>query len=75
LVQQAHQVGLVAIISASIESSLGLTQLARLADWLTPETVPGLDTLRLMQAQLVRQWPDSQLPVITADQLDVLWCS
>ncbi|CNJ83276.1 O-succinylbenzoate synthase [Yersinia aldovae] len=75
LVQQAHQAGLVAVISSSIESSLGLTQLARLADWLTPDTIPGLDTLSLMQAQLVRQWPESPLPVITAEQLDVLWCN
>ncbi|AIN16856.1 o-succinylbenzoate synthase [Yersinia rochesterensis] len=75
LVQQAHQAGLVAVISSSIESSLGLTQLARLAAWLTPATVPGLDTLNLMQAQVVRQWPDSTLPLLTDDQLDVLWHS
>ncbi|HDL8284953.1 TPA: o-succinylbenzoate synthase [Yersinia enterocolitica] len=75
LVQQAHQAGLEAVISSSIESSLGLTQLARLADWLTPATVPGLDTLSLMQAQCIRQWPDSTLPVVTVDQLDVLWHS
>ena len=73
--QQAHQAGLVAVISSSIESSLGLTQLARLADWLTPDTVPGLDTLSLMQAQLVRPWPESTLPMVTTEQLDVLWHS
>ncbi|MFA3779639.1 o-succinylbenzoate synthase [Yersinia sp. 1652 StPb PI] len=75
LVQQAHQAGLVVVISSSIESSLGLTQLARLADWLTPDTVPGLDTLNLMQAQLVRPWPESPLPMVTTEQLDVLWHS
>lgn len=75
LVQQAHQAGLVAVISSSIESSLGLTQLARLADWLTPDTVPGLDTLNLMQAQLVRPWPESPLPMVTTEQLAVLWHS
>ncbi|MFW5400938.1 o-succinylbenzoate synthase [Yersinia sp. 1252 StPb PI] len=75
LVLQAHQAGLVAVISSSIESSLGLTQLARLADWLTPDTVPGLDTLNLMQAQLVRPWPESPLPMVTTEQLDVLWHS
>ncbi|CNH59487.1 O-succinylbenzoate synthase [Yersinia massiliensis] len=73
LVQQAHQAGLVAVISSSIESSLGLTQLARIAHWLTPATVPGLDTLDLMQAQLLRPWPESTLPLVTVDQLDVLW--
>ncbi|WP_019209351.1 o-succinylbenzoate synthase [Yersinia massiliensis] len=73
LVQQAHQAGLVAVISSSIESSLGLTQLARIAHWLTPAAVPGLDTLDLMQAQLLRPWPESTLPLVTEDQLDVLW--
>jgi O-succinylbenzoate synthase len=43
------------VISSSIESSLGLTQLARIAAWLTPDTIPGLDTLNLMQAQLIRR--------------------
>ncbi|CNE13714.1 o-succinylbenzoate synthase [Yersinia nurmii] len=75
LVQQAHQAGLVAVISSSIESSLGLSQLARLASWLTPDTVPGLDTLDLMQAQLLRPWPDSQLPLIPLEQLECVWRS
>ncbi|WP_407236670.1 o-succinylbenzoate synthase, partial [Escherichia coli] len=63
-VQAAHALGLTAVISSSIESSLGLTQLARIAAWLTPETIPGLDTLDLMQAQQVRRWPGSTLPVV-----------
>ncbi|WJY13993.1 o-succinylbenzoate synthase [Pectobacteriaceae bacterium CE90] len=75
LVHQAHQAGLTAVISSSIESSLGLTQLARLAGWLTPLTIPGLDTLDLMQAQIVRRWPDSALPLLDVGQLDVVWQS
>ncbi|SQJ17958.1 O-succinylbenzoate-CoA synthase [Salmonella enterica subsp. enterica] len=55
-VAAAHALGLTAVISSSIESSLGLTQLARIAAWLTPGTLPGLDTLHLMQAQQVRPW-------------------
>lgn len=35
LITEAHQIGLEAVISSSIESSLGLTQLARVAAWLT----------------------------------------
>ena len=38
-VQAAHALGLTAVISSSIESSLGLTQLARIAAWLTPDTI------------------------------------
>ncbi|KHN49896.1 o-succinylbenzoate synthase [Pectobacterium fontis] len=75
LVQDAHQAGLTAVISSSIESSLGLTQLARLAHWLTPDTIPGLDTLDLMQAQVIQRWPDSTLPLLAAEQLDVVWRS
>ncbi|AOR64481.1 o-succinylbenzoate synthase [Pectobacterium wasabiae] len=75
LVQETHQAGLTAVISSSIESSLGLTQLARLAHWLTPDTVPGLDTLDLMQAQVIQRWPDSTLPLLAVEQLDVVWQS
>ncbi|WP_081893174.1 MULTISPECIES: o-succinylbenzoate synthase [unclassified Serratia (in: enterobacteria)] len=75
LVEQAHQAGLTAVISSSIESSLGLTQLARIAHWLTPDTVPGLDTLNLMQAQLMRSWPESTLPLLSADVLECVWRS
>ncbi|HHO0366922.1 TPA: o-succinylbenzoate synthase [Morganella morganii] len=69
LITSAHREGLQAVISSSVESSFGLTQLARLAGWLTPDTLPGLDTLSLMQSQLVRPWPGSTLTLITADQL------
>lgn len=75
LVTQAHQAGLVAVISSSIESSLGLTQLARIAHWLTPDTVPGLDTLNLMQAQLLRSWPESSLPLLDIEALECVWRS
>lgn len=71
-VEVAHALGLTAVISSSIESSLGLTQLARIAAWLTPDTIPGLDTLDLMQVQQVRRWPDSPLPVVDVDALERL---
>ncbi len=64
--------GLTAVISSSIESSLGLTQLARITAWLTPDTIPGLDTLDLMQAQQVRRWPGSTLPFVDVDALERL---
>ncbi|VTU06807.1 O-succinylbenzoate synthase [Actinobacillus indolicus] len=63
LIEQAHQQGLIAVISSSIESSLGLTQLARFANQYTPNTLAGLDTLDLMKAQLLRQWGNSTLPL------------
>ncbi len=69
LILQAQRAGLSAVISSSIESSLGLSQLSRLAGWLTPLAQPGLDTLSLMRSQLIRPWPGSPLPLITLDQL------
>ena len=72
MMQAAHALGLTAVISSSIESSLGLTQLARIAAWLTPDTVPGLDTLNLMQAQLIRQWPGSTLQCLDVGALEPL---
>ncbi|AIR67303.1 o-succinylbenzoate synthase [Cedecea neteri] len=69
-VAEAHRLGLNAVISSSIESSLGLTQLARIAAWLTPGILPGLDTLSLMQSQLERSWPGSPLPCVSADGLE-----
>lgn len=71
-VATAHALGLTAVISSSIESSFGLTQLARIAAWLTPCAMPGLDTLNLMQAQLLRRWPGSELPCLTLDNLEPL---
>ena len=71
-VAAAHALGLTVVISSSIESSLGLTQLARIAAWLTPQTIPGLDTLNLMQSQLVRRWPGNTLPHLDIEALEPL---
>ncbi|ECF0063324.1 o-succinylbenzoate synthase, partial [Salmonella enterica subsp. enterica serovar Adelaide] len=49
-----------------------LTQLARIAAWLTPGTLPGLDTLHLMQAQQIRPWPGSALPCLKREELERL---
>ncbi|AXF78785.1 o-succinylbenzoate synthase [Erwinia tracheiphila] len=70
---RAKQAGLQVVISSSLESSLGLTQLARVAAWLTPHTLPGLDTLDLMSHQLVRIWPGCSQPSIAASELEVIW--
>ncbi|OOF70765.1 o-succinylbenzoate synthase [Rodentibacter caecimuris] len=64
LIEQAHNLGIKAVISSSIESSLGLTQLARIAKQYTPNVMPGLDTLNLMNYQILREWQGSTLPKI-----------
>ena len=73
LVEQAHALGLDAIISSSIESSFGLTQLARIAHWLTPNSTPGLDTVDLIKQQLIRPWPNVDIPLISLEQLETVW--
>jgi len=72
-IAEAQTAGLAVVISSSVESSLGLTQLARLAAWLTPGSTPGLDTLPLMAAQLVRPWPGSALPLWHSADLQAIW--
>lgn len=64
LIEKAHQLGLKAVISSSLESSLGLTQLARMAAQYTPQVTAGLDTLNLMAYQVLRPWPNSTLPLL-----------
>ncbi|MCU5771316.1 o-succinylbenzoate synthase [Erwiniaceae bacterium BAC15a-03b] len=73
LITAAQQQGLTVVISSAIESSLGLTQLARLANWLTPQVLPGLDTLDLMQHQLHRRWPDSSLALQALADREAIW--
>jgi len=73
LVQQAHDAGLTAVISSSMESSLGLNQLARFAAWQTPTVIPGLDTMQLFKAQLETPWPHCELPVTLLSDLEVVW--
>lgn len=73
LAEEAHRLGLQAVISSSIESSFGLTQLARVAHWLTPNTIPGLDTVSLIQSQLVRPWPQCDIPLQQLDDLTLVW--
>jgi len=56
LIEQAHQQAVTVVISSSLESSFGLQQLARLSQWLTPNTVPGLDTAHVFKQQLTMPW-------------------
>ncbi len=70
LVEQARSLGLKPIISSSLETSLGLTQLARFAHWLTPDEYPGLDTIELFQEQLHVGWPESSLPIRSLDSIE-----
>lgn len=63
LISQAEKCGLTSIISSSLESSLGLNQLARFATKYT-KSPAGLDTLHLMSHQLVRRFGSSPLPLV-----------
>ena len=72
LIEKAHQLGMQAVISSSIESSFALTQLARIAAQHTPKTIPGLDTLNLMDYQLIRTWPGCELPVLSLEDSEFI---
>ena len=67
LIEKAQNSGMKAVISSSLESSFGLTQLARIARQYTPDVTPGLDTLDLMEYQVVRPWQGSTLPLVGLD--------
>ncbi|NAW67281.1 o-succinylbenzoate synthase [Photobacterium halotolerans] len=75
LIRHAQILGMQAVISSSLESSLGLTQLARLSGWLLPDSVPGLDTLNLFQSQLEVPWPGSTLPIQLLHAQTPVWQS
>ncbi|OOE44923.1 o-succinylbenzoate synthase [Salinivibrio kushneri] len=72
-VSWAHALGKTAVISSALETSLGLTQLSRLADWLTPGVVPGLDTLGIYQHQLDRTWPGASQPLSPLHDQPLVW--
>jgi O-succinylbenzoate synthase len=73
LIKQAESHGLLAVISSSLESSLGLTQLARFAQQFTPKMTPGLDTLQLFKQQLHSPWPNSTLPLLDLSSQTLVW--
>jgi len=75
LIEKAKALKIQAVVSSSIESSLGLTQLARLSKWLMPEEIPGLDTIELFKAQLVTSWPDCNIPVANLEDQELIWSS
>jgi O-succinylbenzoate synthase len=73
LIDQARAYGMQAIISSSFESSLALSQLSRLAAWKTPDSLPGLDTLWTMDRQIIRRFPNCELPLVSEDELETVW--
>lgn len=75
LIDKAKSLGIKAVVSSSIESSLGLTQLARFAHWQLPDEVPGLDTVGLFAQQLETPWPSCELPVVSLSEQPLIWQS
>ncbi len=75
LIKRSRDLGIQPIISSSLESSLGLNQLARLSKWLLPNVTPGLDTMQLFKAQLEVPWQGSTLPLHSLAQQELVWQS
>lgn len=53
LINTAHSYGVRCILSSSLESSLGINDLACLAAILTPDEIPGLDTLSAFSQDVI----------------------
>lgn len=53
LIDEANSHGVRCILSSSLESSLGINDLAHLAAILTPDEIPGLDTLAAFSQDLI----------------------
>ncbi|MGL6257975.1 o-succinylbenzoate synthase [Vibrio sp. WXL210] len=73
LIDKAQSLGIRPVLSSSLESSLGLTQIARLAQWKTPQVTPGLDTIGLFQRQLEVAWPGCELAMDSIEQQSLIW--
>ncbi|MBY5994174.1 o-succinylbenzoate synthase [Ferrimonas balearica] len=73
LTEAATLDGVTVVLSSSFESNVGLTQLAWLAQTLTPNSLPGLDTLSALEADLVSANPWGQpKPLIPEAELNAL---
>lgn len=75
LINKAKALGMQIVISSSLESSLGLTQLARFAQLQLPASTPGLDTVNLFSHQLETPWPGCDLPMTTLNEQELVWQS
>jgi len=75
LIEKAKKLAIQPIISSSLESSLGLCQLARLSKLWLPYETPGLDTINLFQQQLDVPWPGCRLPLVPLSEQEIIWQS
>lgn len=70
LIDTAQSYGVRCILSSSLESSLGIQDLAQLAAILTPDETPGLDTLSAFSQDLLVS--SGKKPCLTLPQLELI---
>ncbi|MGV2990185.1 o-succinylbenzoate synthase [Vibrio sp. E150_011] len=75
IIEEAHNQDIQVVISSSLESSVGLNQLARFSQWQLSNETPGLDTMQLFAAQLETAWPGCELPVSMLSEQSLYWQS
>lgn len=63
------------MLSSSLESSLGLNQIARLSEQWQAPAVAGLDTFDRFNHQVIRPWPLCEKPVLALEKLEKIWTS
>lgn len=64
-IDYAHQCGIEAVISSSLESNFALNQLAKIAAHWTPNTPVGLDTGKLFSANLIEVFDENDRSIIS----------
>lgn len=75
LIDEAHCYGVRCILSSSLERSLGINDLAHLAAILTPDEIPGLDTLHAFSQDLLvpsGKHQSLKLKCLTLNQLELV---
>ncbi|EFP97339.1 o-succinylbenzoate synthase [Vibrio caribbeanicus] len=75
LIERAKELGIKVVISSSLESSVGLNQLARFSRWQLPSEVPALDTIGIFTQQIETGWPGCTLPIKPLSEHALVWQS
>lgn len=76
LLTEANKRNAKVIVSSSYQSSLGVDQLAFIAQNFTPDSIPGLDTLSVFSHDVIRScmsMGDTPKPLIPLSDLTLVW--
>lgn len=72
LVDQAQADGVKVVLSSAFETNIGLQAISELAEIVTPEEAPGIDTLSAFSQHLLSS-QDGETEALMLNQLDCVW--